>query len=265
MMSIPSPAVSRTVRTRSTLRCIPSAPSTGPHPTRSFIAREALVFVLLRFRRELLERLAVEPAGVHRNPRLRSTAEQAEHRLTGGLAENVPQRDVHRADRSHANALAPERHRPAVHVLPQEFDVPRIGADQQRLEIQIDRLLRHTGRERRVADPDVAGVGEDLDDQPAVETEAGHRIGSSRGGGPFGELEDVDRVRAEVRLRRHGGAAPFDDARTDVGDFHAKLRRYARARVRPCASSSGWISGVVSRITTNAITWKVPTMAKTGP
>ena len=38
MMSMPSPAVSRTVRTRSTFRCMPSAPSTGPHPNRSFIA-----------------------------------------------------------------------------------------------------------------------------------------------------------------------------------------------------------------------------------
>ena len=38
MMSMPSPTVSRTVRTSSTLRCIPAAPSSGPQPKRSFIA-----------------------------------------------------------------------------------------------------------------------------------------------------------------------------------------------------------------------------------
>ena len=38
MTSIPAPTVSRTVRTSSTLRCMPSAPSTGPQPKRSFMA-----------------------------------------------------------------------------------------------------------------------------------------------------------------------------------------------------------------------------------
>jgi hypothetical protein len=49
-------------------------------------------------------------------------------------------------------------------VLPQELGVPWILAHQQRLQVEVDRLFRDLGRERGVANPDVTGVGEDLDD-----------------------------------------------------------------------------------------------------
>ena len=212
MMSTPSPTTSRIVRTRSTLCCMPAAPSAGS-PAEAHLHRAiALVLVLLRLRRELVERLAVEAARVDRNRPLRAAAEQLEHRLLRRLAEDVPQRDVHGADRHHPDALPPERHRLSIHVLPEELDVERVLADEQRRQVEIDRLLRQPRRQRGVADADVAGVREDLDDQPAVKAEAGHRVGRQR--------QQVHRVRAEVRLRRHGRAAPFDDARADFGDFH---------------------------------------------
>ena len=170
MMSTPSPTVSRTVRTRSTFFCIPAAPSVGPQPKRSFIALIALVLVLRRLRRELVERRAVEPARVDGNARLGAPAEQAIHRLLRGLAQEIPQRDVDRADRDHADALAAERHRLAIHVLPEEFDVPRIRADEQRREILIDHLLRDERRQRGVADADEPVVGEDLARSASRET-----------------------------------------------------------------------------------------------
>ena len=185
MMSISSPTTSRTVRTRSTLRCMPAAPSAGPQPKRSFIALVALRPCTSRLGGELVERLAVEAARVHGNPRLGPAAEQPEHRLPRGLAEHVPQRDVHGADRRHPDALPAERHRLPVHVLPQELDVPGIRADQQRLEIDVDRLLGHARRERGVADADVAAsvkistISQPWNRNPAIESAGEHRAGPS--------------------------------------------------------------------------------------
>ncbi len=158
------------------------------------------------------------------------------------FAEDVPQRDVDGADRRHADALPPERHRLAIHVLPQELDVERIGADEQRLQIEIDRLLGETRRQRGVADADVTGVGHHFDDQPAVKAEAGHRVDAGNAG------EQIHRIRAEVRLRGDGRAVPLDDARTDIGDFHGR---------------NGSMRRIVNRMTTNAVTCSVPTIENT--
>ena len=46
--------------------------------------------------------------------------------LLRGFAHKVPQRNVHGADRRHADALAAERHGLAIHVLPEKFHVPRV-------------------------------------------------------------------------------------------------------------------------------------------
>ena len=149
MMSTPSPTTSRTVRTRSTL-LLHARRAVDRSPAEAHLHRAvALVLVLLRLRGELVERLAVQTARVDRNRLLRAPAEQPEHGLLRGLAEDVPQRDVHGADGHHPDALPPERHRPAVHVLPEELDVERIRADEQRREVQIDRLLGEPRRRAR--------------------------------------------------------------------------------------------------------------------
>ena len=85
-----------------------------------------------------------------------------------------------------ANAFAAKRHRLAIHVLPEKFDVPRIGADEQRLEIKINDLLGDERRERGVADADEAVVGENFDDQPAVKGERAHRGLGEAQAGPSG-------------------------------------------------------------------------------
>ena len=71
--------------------------------------------------------------------------------------------------------LAAERHRLAIHELPKKLDVPRIFCNQKRLEMEIDYLLRDLGRERGIADPHQAVVGQDFNHQPAVKSERLHR------------------------------------------------------------------------------------------
>ena len=146
----------------------------------------------LRFAREFVERRAVKAAGIDRNARFGAAAEQTIDGLLRRFAEQVPQRDVHRADGDHADAFAAKRHRLAIHVLPEKFDVPRICADEQRLEIKINDLLGDQRRKRGVADADEAVVGEDLHDQPAVKRERAHR-------GLVGMRKQVHRVGAEMR------------------------------------------------------------------
>ena len=60
------------------------------------------------------------------------------------------------------DAFAAKRHRLAIHVLPEKFDVPRVRADEQRLEIKVDDLLGDARRQRGVADADEAVVGENF-------------------------------------------------------------------------------------------------------
>jgi hypothetical protein len=134
-----------------------------------------LGLVLAGLRGQLVERRAVEAARVDGNARFGAASEQSIDGLLRGLAEQIPERDVDGADRGHADALAAERHRLPVHVLPQELDVPRVGADQQRLQVQVDHLLGDPRRERGVADADETVVGPDLDHQPAVKRERAHR------------------------------------------------------------------------------------------
>src|SRR5262249_49571245 len=72
---------------------------------------------------QLVEGLAIEAAGVNGNLLLRPATEQTEHRLFRRLAENVPQRDIHSADRRHSYALPAEGDGLAIHQLPEELDV----------------------------------------------------------------------------------------------------------------------------------------------
>ena len=134
-----------------------------------------------------------------------------EDRLFRRLAQQVPERDVDRADRDHADALASERHRLAVHVLPQKLDVPGIGADQQRLQIEIDHLLGHLRRKRGIADAHKPVVGEHLDDQPAMKGEGAH--------GSLRKRQQIHRVGAEMRRQRDGLALPLHDAGSNFFNF----------------------------------------------
>ena len=81
------------------------------------------------------------------------------------------------------------------------------------------------GDERGVAEADQAGVGEDLDEHPAVKGEVAH--------GGFAKADQVHRVGAEVRRQRNGLAFPLDDAGADFCDLHDWL-------------SICWRSGVLS-------------------
>ena len=175
----------------------------------------AFLLVAFRFGLEFAQLDAVQAAGVNRNARLRPASEQPIDGLFGRFAQNVPQRDVNRADRDHADSLAAESHGLAIHVLPEEFDVPRIASDQQRLEIKIDHLFRDLGRQRGIADPDQAIVGEDFDHQPAMEGEGLH--------GSFGELQQVHGIGAKVGRQRDGLSTPAHYAGTNFFNFHRKF------------------------------------------
>ncbi len=70
----------------------------------------------------------VKPAGVDRNPLAGSSAKQVINRLAGCLAENVPERDINRADRFERQSLAALVEGAAEHFLPQQFDIERIFA-----------------------------------------------------------------------------------------------------------------------------------------
>src|ERR1017187_3416825 len=203
----------------------------------------ALALVHFGFGAQVVERLAVEAAGVHGDLPLGAAAEQLEDGLFGGLAHEVPEGDIDRADGRHADALAAERHGLAVHVLPEEFGIEGVFAHDDGLQVEVDDLLGDARRERGVADADEAGVGEDLDDQPAVKAEGAHRVG--------GQIQQVHRVGAEMRLRRHRLAAPLDYSRAHFGNLHV----VSRGRIRP----------TTSRIIANAITWNVLNIPKTAP
>ena len=172
----------------------------------------AFVLVALSFFGELVQRHAVQAARIYRNPLLGPTTQQSIHRLLSGFSEQIPQRNVHRADRSHADALPAERHRLAIHVLPQEFNVPRILANQQRLQIEIDHLLADLRSKRRVPDPQAAIVSKNFHYQPSVERERAHRS--------LRKIEQVHRIRAEMRWQRHRLPVPAHHPRPNPRNLH---------------------------------------------
>ncbi len=124
----------------------------------------ALGLVAARFRGQLVEPDAIETAGVDGNSCLGPASEQTVHRLLRRLPENVPQSNIDGADGSHPDALAAESHRLAIHMLPEKFDVPWVGTNQKRLEIQIDYLLGGLRSEGRISDSDVAVIRKNFHD-----------------------------------------------------------------------------------------------------
>ena len=179
----------------------------------------AFVLVFLGFGAELGDGHGVEAAGVDGDFFLGAAAEEAEDGLLGGFAEEVPEGDVDGGDGDHGDALAAEGHGAAVHLLPEELDVPGVGAEEDGREVGVDEGLGDLGREGGVAEADEAGVGEDFDEHPAVEGEVAH--------GGLAEGDEVHGVGAEVRGEGDGGAGPFDDAGADFGDLHAAAGSFA--------------------------------------
>ena len=123
---------------------------------------------------QFIERRRIKPARIDRNARLGSASEQAIDGLVGRFAEQVPERDIYRADCCHGDALTAVGHRLAIHVLPQEFGFPGVGAEKNRLEVQIHNLFRYLRREGGITDSNEGIVGEDFEDEPSVKSERAH-------------------------------------------------------------------------------------------
>src|SRR5882672_8951032 len=58
----------------------------------------------------------------------------------------VPQRDIDGADGGHYRTLAPVVARHVIHPMPEDFDIERIGADEQRFQRLVDRRRRDLRR-----------------------------------------------------------------------------------------------------------------------
>ena len=159
---------------------------------------------------ELIEGLAVEPAGIDRDVRLGAPADQPEDRLAEELALGVPDGEVDGADRGHADALAAIGERAPVHRLPEIFAVHRVLPDEERLQVGVDHRLGGLGRQRRIADADGSVVELDLDHEPAEEAEAGDGAGLSR--------DDVGRRGAEMRRHGRNRSDPLPDRAADILD-----------------------------------------------
>ena len=114
----------------------------------------------------------------------------------------------------HADTFAAERHRLAVHVLPQKFNVPGIGAEQQRFEVEVNHLFGDVRRQRGVAKANQPVVGENFHNEPTVKRERPHRRRVDH------RRNRVHGIGAKVRRQRNGPAAPLDDARANFFDFH---------------------------------------------
>ena len=184
-------------------------PVHGPPAEAQLHGLVAILLVALRLRGQLVERRAVQAARVDRNARLGAAAEETVDGLPRRLAEQVPEGDVHRADGDHADSLAAERHRLAVHELPEELQVPRVGAQQERLQVEVDHLLRDAGREGGVADADEAVVAHDLDHQPAVEGEGAHGGFAAARAGPSGSCRSAAAAGPSCRATpRRGCGSP---------------------------------------------------------
>ncbi|SQC39956.1 Uncharacterised protein [Clostridium sporogenes] len=192
-------------------------PVRGPVAEAHLERAEAFLQVLLRFLLHRLQVGAIELRVVAGNLFLGAAAEQLEDRLADALAEDVPDRDVDRRDRRHADALAAPGMGRAVHPLVQVLVVPRVLADHERREVLVDDGLRDLRRERDVAEADDAVVGSDFDDRPRMEAERAHRF--------LRRIQQVHRVRTEVALRRDGLAFPLEYASAYGADLHDGVSR----------------------------------------
>src|SRR5205814_731124 len=122
-----------------------------------------------------------------------------------------------------------------------------------------DQLLCHLRRQLLGADAEQAGVGENLNDQPAVKRERVHRR-------LVRQRQHVHRIRAEMWRQRNGIASPFDDPRSDFFDFHNWFYELsATSTPLGAAVMTGRITGTAIRMSTNADTCNSPAIRNTGP
>src|SRR5207249_2984112 len=131
--------------------------------------------------------------------------------LLRGFSEYVPKRYINCADRRDANALTAESDGHVVHLLPVQFDVPGIGFQLNRLQIEFDHLPAYLWRQRCIANAHKTIIGENLNDQPFMKRERAHRSGSVR--------YQVNRIGAEMRRKRNSFALPAHNPSADFFDL----------------------------------------------
>src|SRR5439155_23591111 len=99
---------------------------------------------------------------------VRHRAPQLEERQVRGLADDVPETDVERADRIRRNALALDPAIRAVHPVPQALDEEWVLTEQERLqarlEVDLDRLGAAPAHGEAVAETRHAVIGSDVRD-----------------------------------------------------------------------------------------------------
>ena len=162
-----------------------------------------------------LPRDPVEARRVSLHARAERAAQQAMHRHAVGLAGDVPEGDVDRADRGGHGALATVVAGHVIHAVPQHLDVERVRTDQQRTQRRID----HGGRDLRRLEP----LGERL--APACDAFVGDDLDDRRGPAAHPALRERE-GRVERRAQRM-------DA--DVDDLHRSdlVRISCRTGTRP--------------------------------
>src|SRR5215831_8798800 len=106
-------------------------------------------------------------AGIGLDP-VAAGAEKAIERQFRDLAGDVPQRDVDAADRIHDDAAAAELAGAREHLLPQALDQERVLADQHRPQDLLDDVAGGAAADPRLANPDRALIGLDLDKEAAA-------------------------------------------------------------------------------------------------
>ena len=128
---------------------------------------------------ELVDR-EIEPPGVRvvdRHVAGAGAAQELPERLTGGLREDVPERDVDRGLRHRRRARAPDPVRLAeIELLPDRADVVRVETDEV---LRVERVDRGLDDAAAVADGDrVAGAGDSRvgRDREAGDLEMAHRL-----------------------------------------------------------------------------------------
>ena len=172
------------------------------------------------------------PGAVEAQLRLGPAADQLVDRLLPDLADQVPQRQVDHADGGQRQPLAAVEHAGAEHLVPQQVQVARVGADQEAAEMLLDQPAGRRAAEAG-GEADAALVVLDLDqdraqhvDAPAqprrlVGRIARHRVGDQRVDDPVAALLAV--IVAAV-------PGAFDQMGADVGDArcgHDGVRRVA--------------------------------------
>ena len=130
MSSASGPIASRAARTIASSSASLARPN-GPQPILN--ARKPCACSCASCSRQRL-RLVHQQRGVGPHPLAIASAQQAPDRLPGGLAENVPQRDVDAADRVRDGAAAPQPEGVLVQLLADALRLQRVLAAIQRLQ-----------------------------------------------------------------------------------------------------------------------------------